>query len=56
MHKMDDFFGVVYQGNKDYGAMVGMDYAEVFWQHLGGGFQRDTIIQEELSKFIRYNN
>jgi N-acetylglucosamine malate deacetylase 1 len=54
MHKMDDFFGVVYQGNKDYGAMVNVDYAEVFWQHLGGGFQRDPLLQQELAEFVKY--
>lgn len=54
MHKMDDFFGVVYQGNKDYGALVGVDYAEVFWQHLGGGFQNDPLVQEVLKPYIRY--
>ena len=53
MHKMDDFFGTVYQGNKDYGAQVGVEYAEVFWQHLGGGFQKDPTVQEELKEFIR---
>lgn len=53
MHKMDDFFGVVYQGNKDYGSMVGVGYAEVFWQHLGGGFQRDPLLQEELKEFVK---
>ena len=54
MHKMDDFFGAVYQGNKDYGKMVGVDYAEVFWQHLGGGFQKNPVVQEELSTFVKY--
>ncbi len=56
MHKMDDFFGVVYQGNKDYGAMVGVDYAEVFWQHLGGGFQKDPLLQQELVDFVKVKN
>jgi LmbE family N-acetylglucosaminyl deacetylase len=55
MHKMDDFFGTVYQGNKDYGTLVGVEYAELFWQHLGGGFQKDPVVQEELKEFIRYN-
>jgi LmbE family N-acetylglucosaminyl deacetylase len=54
MHKMDDFFGVVYQGNKDYGAMAGVGYAEVFWQHLGGGFQRDPVVQGELRDFAHF--
>jgi LmbE family N-acetylglucosaminyl deacetylase len=52
MHKMDDFFGVAKQANADYGKLVGVDYAEVFWQHLGGGFQRETQIQDDLKKYI----
>lgn len=52
MHKMDDFFGVAKQANADYGNLVGVDYAEVFWQHLGGGFQRETQIQDDLKDFI----
>ncbi|MCK5821571.1 MAG: PIG-L family deacetylase [Bacteroidales bacterium] len=52
MHKMDDFFGVVYQGNKDYGKMAEVEYAEVFWQHLGGGFQKDPIVQLELARNV----
>jgi LmbE family N-acetylglucosaminyl deacetylase len=52
MHKMDDFFGVARQANADYGKQVGVDYAEVFWQHLGGGFQRETQIQDDLQEFI----
>jgi len=56
MHKMDDFFGSVYQGNKDYGTSVGVGYAEVFWQHLGGGFQKDQVLQEELKEFVKYSN
>ncbi len=53
MHKMDDFFGVVYQGNKEYGKMIGVEYAEVFLQHLGGGFQKDPLLQEELADFVK---
>lgn len=53
MHKMDDFFGVVYQGNKDYGKMMDVEYAEVFWQHLGGGFQKDPLVQLELAGFVK---
>jgi len=54
MHKMDNFFEVVYQGNKDYGDMVGVDYAEVFWQHLGRGFQKDKQVQKDLRNFVKY--
>ncbi len=52
MHKMDDFFGFVLEGNRNYGKMVGVDYAEVYWQHLGGGFQKDPQIQNDLSEFL----
>jgi N-acetylglucosamine malate deacetylase 1 len=52
MHKMDDFFGFVLQGNKNYGHMVGVEYAEVYWQHLGGGFQKDPQVQNDLKEFL----
>lgn len=52
MHKMEDFFGYVLEGNKNYGKMVGVEYAEVYWQHLGGGFQRDPQIQNDLSEYL----
>ena len=52
MHKMDDFFGFVAEGNRNYGKMVGVEYAEVYWQHLGGGFQKDPQIQNELKEFL----
>jgi hypothetical protein len=53
MHKMDDFFGEMKKNNVDYGSMVNVPYAEVFWQHLGGGFQKDPLLQEELKEFIK---
>lgn len=52
MHKIDDFFGFVLQGNSDYGKDVNVDYAEVYWQHKGGGFQTDPQIQNDLAEFI----
>jgi N-acetylglucosamine malate deacetylase 1 len=52
MHKMNDFFGYVMQGNRDYGKMVGVEYAEVYWQHLGGGFQKETQVQNDLSEYL----
>jgi LmbE family N-acetylglucosaminyl deacetylase len=52
MHRIDDFFGYVLEGNRDYGKMAGVNYAEVYWQHLGGGFQKDPLVQEELKNFI----
>lgn len=52
MHKIDDFFGFVLQGNRNYGKMAGVEYAEVYWQHLGGGFQKDTQVQNDLKEFL----
>lgn len=52
MHKMDDFFGYVLEGNRNYGKMAGVEYAEVYWQHLGGGFQKDPQVQNNLSEFL----
>jgi LmbE family N-acetylglucosaminyl deacetylase len=52
MHKMDDFFGYVLEGNRSYGKMADVEYAEVYWQHLGGGFQKEPQVQNDLSEFI----
>jgi LmbE family N-acetylglucosaminyl deacetylase len=52
MHKMDDFFGFVLEGNRNYGKLVGVEYAEVYWQHLGGGFQKEKQVQKDLSEFL----
>jgi LmbE family N-acetylglucosaminyl deacetylase len=52
MHKIDDFFGFVLEGNRNYGKLGGVEYAEVYWQHLGGGFQKDPVVQNELSDYI----
>ena len=52
MHKIDDFFGFVLEGNRNYGRMAGVEYAEVYWQHLGGGFQKEPQVQRDLSEFL----
>jgi len=52
MHKMNDFFGFVLEGNRNYGKMSGVEYAEVYWQHLGGGFQKEPLVQRELQSFL----
>lgn len=52
MHKIDDFFGFVLEGNRNYGKISGVEYAEVYWQHLGGGFQTNPQVQEDLSDFL----
>ena len=52
MHKINDFFGYVLEGNRNYGKMAGVEYAEVYWQHLGGGFQKEQQVQKDLSEFL----
>jgi len=52
MHKIDDFFGYVLEGNKNYGKLAGVEYAEPYWQHLGGGFQKDPQVQRDLKEYI----
>jgi LmbE family N-acetylglucosaminyl deacetylase len=52
MHKIDDFFGFVLEGNRNFGKMAGIEYAEVYWQHLGGGFQKEPQVQKELKSYL----
>jgi len=52
MHKIDDFFGFVLEGNRNYGRDVNLDYAEVYWQQNGGGFQREPQVQKVLAEYI----
>ena len=56
MHKMDNFFEEMKKNNVELAHMAGgkAQYAEAFWQHLGGGFQKDGLIQQELKDFIIY--
>lgn len=53
MHKMDNFFDEMKVYNRNLGEYAGVEFAECFWQHLGGGFQKDPLIQEELKSFVR---
>jgi N-acetylglucosamine malate deacetylase 1 len=52
MHRIDDFFGFVLEGNRNYGKDINVDYAEVYWQHIGGGFQKDPQVQNDLKDYI----
>jgi N-acetylglucosamine malate deacetylase 1 len=54
MHRMDDFLGEMIRQNQELGSQIGVKYAEAIWQHLGGGFQKDPVIQEELKKYLKY--
>lgn len=53
MHKMDDFFGECKKASEAWGAECGCTYAEAFWQHRGGGFQKDPVLQEILASHLR---
>ena len=55
MHKMDNFFELMKQYNENLGEKIGVQYAEVYWQHLGGGFQKEQLIQTELQKYVHKN-
>jgi LmbE family N-acetylglucosaminyl deacetylase len=52
MHKMDNFFEFILEGNRNYGTLAGVKYAEVYWQHLGGGFQKVPQVQDDLSEYL----
>lgn len=52
MFKIDDFFAHVLEGNRSYGKDVNVDYAEIYWQHMGGGFQMDAQVQRDLAEYI----
>lgn len=53
MHKMPNFFDEMKKYNIALGKVAGVKYAECYWQHLGGGFQKEPQLQNELKKFIR---
>lgn len=55
MHKMNNFFDEMKKYNKMLGEIVGVDYAEVFWQHLGGGFQKDKQLQHDIKEHILFD-
>ncbi len=52
MHKIDDFFGEMKKFSRELGQSVGVEYAECFWQHLGGGFQKEPLIQDSLKEYM----
>ncbi len=52
MFKMDDFFDEMKKYSQDLGKLAKVPYAECFWQHMGKGFQKDPIIQEDLKPII----
>ena len=53
MHKMDNFFDEMEKYNRELGILSGCEFAEIYWQHLGGGFQKVPLVQTELSEYIK---
>lgn len=53
MHRMDNFFDKVEEFDRNLGKLAHCQYAEVFWQHLGGGFQKEPFLQNELGDYLR---
>ncbi|MBA7473297.1 MAG: hypothetical protein GH155_01270 [Spirochaeta sp.] len=54
MHRMDSLFDYMKRYSSELGDMVNVEYAEAFWQHLGGGFQKTTQLQEDLKDYVKY--
>lgn len=54
MHRMDNLFDDMKRYSSELGDMVNVKYAEAFWQHLGGGFQKTMQLQEDLKDYIKY--
>ncbi|HTX71720.1 MAG TPA: PIG-L deacetylase family protein [Rectinemataceae bacterium] len=52
MHKMDDFFGAMQAQDLAWGREAGVRFAEAYWQHRGGGFQKTPLIQTELKDYV----
>lgn len=52
MQKMDDFFGEMAKQDRYWGGHAGCEFAEAYWQHLGGGYQKVPLIQTELSDYV----
>jgi hypothetical protein len=52
MHKMDNFFDEMRIMSRTIGKDVGVEYAETYWQHLGGGFQKTPLMQDKLSEHL----
>ncbi|MBN2653320.1 MAG: PIG-L family deacetylase [Spirochaetales bacterium] len=52
MHRMENYFEEMKIYNAELGKIAGCQYAEAFWQHLGAGFQKDTLLQNELEDYL----
>ena len=53
MFKIDDFSGVMRESDLTLGKMIGVQYAEAYWQNTGSGFFKYPLIQEVLQDYRR---
>ena len=53
MHRMDDFFGEMQKQDRLWGEQAGCEFAEAYWQHRGGGFPKEPLLQNELADFVK---
>lgn len=53
MMKMDDFFSEFYKKDSLNGKRYNVEFAEVFWQKMGGGFQSEGFLQKELKEYFK---
>lgn len=53
MHGMEDFFAEMKEFARSCGREVGVEYAEAYWQHGGGGFDTTNELQKALGEFVR---
>ncbi|MBB6481295.1 PIG-L deacetylase family protein [Spirochaeta isovalerica] len=56
MFNMDNFFEEALDYNRQIGKLCGFEYAECFWQHLGGGFETYPLIQNELKDYLEVSD
>jgi LmbE family N-acetylglucosaminyl deacetylase len=52
MHGMEDFFGEMREFARQRGREVGVEFAEAYWQHGGGGFETEPRLQSILSDYV----
>ncbi|PID89433.1 MAG: hypothetical protein CSA05_03515 [Bacteroidia bacterium] len=55
MHKIENYHEMIEELGEELGERIGAKHAEVFWQHLGGGFLKNPFVQDELSEYVVFH-
>lgn len=53
MQGLNDFSQTVRDMAALAGKMARVKYAEAFWQHLGGGFSNEPVLQKDVGEYLR---